>query len=247
MSDINRFLDKIKREDIKPKPKWQFTTKNILVWLLYFCFVIIGSISFSVILFAIQQTDFVLLSHFGHSKLELLLSVLPFLWIVLLVVFILGSIFAIYNSKRGYKFTFSKLVGFNVGLSILLGTMFFIAGGAGWFENAFALRAGFYESIQNRKEKIWQNPEKGNIAGIITKVFDNYIEIKDFDDNIWQIGIDSAFIPPSVFLELGEKVKVEGVKVTENEFSAKDIMPWGGKGMRKKIREKMKNRLKQNK
>ena len=238
MGNLNKFIEKIKREDIKPKPKWQFNLKSILIWLVYFGFVLVGSASFSVILFAIQQTDFTLLSHTGHSNLELFLSILPFIWIIFLVVFILGSIYAIYNSNKGYKFTFSKLIGFNVGLSILLGSLFFIGGGAGWLENTFAINSSFYKSIQNRKEKVWQNPEKGNIAGTILKVDDTTIELKDFVGNIWQIDIDTAFIPPSVFLEEGEMVKVVGKKVSKNIFNAKDVFPWGGKGLRNKMRNR---------
>lgn len=238
MTNVNKILEKIKEKDIKPKPKWQFSLKSILIWAIYFGFVIVGSVSFSIILFAIQQTDFVLLSHIGHSKLELLLAILPFIWIILLVVFLLGSIYAIYNSNKGYKFTFSKLIGFNVGLSILLGTLFFIGGGAQWFENAFAIESGFYNSIQNRKEKIWQNPEKGNLAGTIIKIDDKIIELKDFAGNKWKINIDTAFIPNSVFLEVDEKIKLIGEKISKNSFSAKDIFPWGGKGTRNKMRNR---------
>ena len=245
MSEFNNFLEKIKKEEIKPTPKWKFSLKSLFIWLLYFLFVLIGSISFSVILFAIQQTDFVLLSHTGHSKLELFLAILPFIWIILLVVFVLGSIYAIYNSNKGYKFTFSKIIGFNVGLSILFGTLFFIGGGAQWFENAFAIRSGFYESIQTRKEKIWQNPDKGNIAGTIIKVEDKIIHLKDFDNNTWKVIIDTAFIPPSVFLEKGEKIKIVGKKLSSDKFNAKDVMPWGGKGQREKMK-KRRNKMKQN-
>jgi len=237
MENPDKLIERIKTEQIKPKPKWYFELKNSSSWIFYFLFVLIGSISFSIILFAIQQTDFELLSHIGHSKLELFLSTLPLIWIILLILFLFGSFFTIYNSKKGYKFTFSKLIAINVGISILIGTLFFISGGAGWFEKAFALRAGFYESIQNKKEKVWQNPEKGNIGGTIITVEDREIQLKDFDGNIWTVNIDSAFIPPAVFLEVDEKVKVAGKDLGENHFRATGLYPWGGKGMREKMKK----------
>jgi len=241
MGNSDKLLEKIKADNIQPKPKWQFDVKNNMVWLFYFLFVLIGSISFSIILFAIQQTDFELLSHMGHSKLELFLSILPFIWLILLVVFILGSIYAIYNSKRGYKFTFSKMIAFNVGLSLLIGTVFFVGGGASWFEKSFALRAGFYESIQNKKEKIWQNPEKGNIAGTIQAIDGKEITFKDFDDKIWKVNIEDAFVPRAVFLEKGEKMKISGKVITSNTFNAEGLYPWGGKGLREKMRRRREN------
>ncbi len=240
MANFDELLKKIQNEEIKQTPKWQFDLMNISSIAFFLLFVVIGAISFSIILFSIQQTDFELLSHMGHSKLEAFLSILPFIWLVLLVAFVLGSIYALYKSKKGYKFTFTKLIGFSVGLSVLFGTMFFIGGGAGWFENAFALRAGFYESIQNKKEKIWQNPDKGNIAGYIQNTNGHIIELKDFDGKLWEIDIDTAFIPPSVFLEKGEKIKVSGKIISDNKFNAEGLYPWGGKGMRNKMRRKMK-------
>ena len=240
MNNKDKIIEIIKNQNIKPKPKWYFAFKNISVWLFYIFFMLIGAISFSVILFSIQQTDFELLSHLGHSKLELFLSVLPFIWLILLIIFILGSLFAIYNSKRGYKFTFSKLIAINVGLSIIFGTIFFVGGGAAWFENAFAIRTGFYESIQKRKQKIWQNPQKGNLAGIINKVENNGLEIIDFENKKWIINIDSTFIANPVLLEKDEKIKIIGSKINDSVFKAKEIYPWGGKEMRNKRRNKNK-------
>ena len=238
MENPDKLIERIKSDNITPKPKWYFSLKNALVWSLYFIFILIGAISFSIILFAIQQTDFELLSHIGHSKLEALLSILPYIWLISLVGFIAGSIYSIYNSKRGYKFAFSKIIAFSVGLSMVAGTIFFISGGASWFEEAFALRVGFYESIQKKKERIWQNPAKGNIAGTIDRVEDNEIEMTDLDNHKWTIDLDGVFIPRAVFLEKGEKIKVSGKQISDTQFKADGIYPWGGKGLRKKMRRK---------
>ncbi len=245
MENNNQIVDIIKKQNIKPKPKWYFDLKNISIWVLYLIFMLIGAISFAIILFAIQQTDFELLSHFGHSKLELFLSTLPFIWIVLLIIFILGSLYAIYYSQRGYKFTFSKLIAINVGLSVLIGTMFFIGGGAAWFENAFAIRTGFYESIQKKKERIWQNPDKGNLAGVIEELKDGELILIDFNNKKWTISTDSTFIANAVILEKGEKIKLTGLRTNESSFKAKEIYPWGGKEMQKKMRQRRnKNKIK---
>ena len=238
MDNPDKLIERIKSNNIKPKPKWYFSAKNTLVWTLYFIFILIGAISFSIILFAIQQTDFELLSHIGHSKLEALLSILPYIWLISLLGFIAGSIYSIYHSKRGYKFAFTKITAFSVGLSMILGTIFFISGGASWFEEAFALRVGFYESIQKKKEKIWQNPAKGNIAGKITNVEDDKIEVLDLDNHKWTISLDGVFIPRAVFLEKGEKIKITGKKISDTEFKAEGIYPWGGKNLRKKMQRK---------
>jgi len=76
MDQSKKLLDRIKKEHIKPTPKWLFVSKNIFVWIAFILSVLIGAGAFSVILFAIQQNLeklFHLLSHFLMALLMLLL------------------------------------------------------------------------------------------------------------------------------------------------------------------------------
>lgn len=234
MNSFDKIIDKIREENITPAPKWHFTSRNIGLYCLYCLFLIIGAISFSIILYSIQQADFLLLEHFAHSKIELFLVIFPFIWLITLIILLIGSVYAIYNSQKGYKFSFSKLIVINVGFSIMFGTLFFIAGGSVWFDNSFASGTGFYESIEIRKQKLWLSPDEGNIAGKIKWVSDSTFSIEDFKENIWIITFDTAFIAPSVALEKEAKIKLIGKRTGENTFSAGRIMPWGGRGMQEK-------------
>lgn len=78
MKKSKTIIDRIKEGKVKQKPKWHFTAINILNWLIYIICILIGAASFSVILFSIHQTDFNLISHMSHSRLELFLGLLPF-------------------------------------------------------------------------------------------------------------------------------------------------------------------------
>lgn len=237
MANKKNIIDRIRKEGVKPIPKSYFKLKNISLWLLFIFGVFIGAIAFSIILFSIQQTDFDLLSHIRHSKLEFLLALLPFFWIVLLIIFLTLSILGIKNSRRGYKHSPSKLVGVSTALSVLLGTLFFITGGAQKLERAFAIRVSIYKSIEEKKTKIWSMPEEGYLSGEIQSVSDDTLYILDFKNNEWRILYGAAFIPPVVSLEQGEKLKFIGKIVSKAIFRADDLLPWGGRGMR----ERMKN------
>ena len=39
---------------------------------------------------------------------------------------------------------------------------------------------------------------------------------------------EQSFIPPSVLLEEGEKIKLKGTKTAANYFQANEVRPWGG-------------------
>lgn len=224
----NRIIEKIKEEKIRPIPKLYFTGKNILVWLLFIVSIFIGATSFSIILFSIQQTDFSPISHLRHSKIELFLGLLPFFWIILLILFLFLSTLSIYYSKRGYKFRWSGLVMISTAFSILLGTFFFIAGGAGKLETVFALNTSLYESIQEKKIKVWMNPDDGFLAGQIESARDSSFILTDFNKKSWEVDLSHAFIPPVLFLEKGETVKLIGKISAPNRFEADEVRPWGG-------------------
>ncbi|MBK9013752.1 MAG: hypothetical protein IPM82_06495 [Saprospiraceae bacterium] len=232
MKGSEKLIEAIKQQDIQPVPKWQFSLKNGLAWAGFLVAVVLGAMAFSVILFAIQQTDFNMVSHLSHSRLEMFLGLLPFIWIVFLIVFLAVAFYSIQYSKKGYKFTAAKLVGFSALLSILLGTLFFIGGGGHQLEHAFAVNVDVYESLQQRKTKLWSMPEDGYLSGQIEEVSAEYFVLKDFNNKAWKIHYESAFIAPVVRLEKGETVKLIGKLASKDEFTAEEIRPWGGRGTR---------------
>ncbi len=229
MDNSKKLLDRIKTEEIHPTPKWVFSTTNFLIWSGFLLFVLFGAIAFSVILFAVQQTDFNIISHISHSKLELLLGLLPMIWLVLVLVFLGLAILSIRNSKKGYKFSVFKLVTISVMISMALGTLFFIAGGSSRLEQVFSVTIPGYESIEERKIQIWNNPKEGYLSGTINTVDEAVIVIKDFNGKRWEINHRDAFIAPILMLESGEKIKIVGHQEGANTFDADEIRPWGGK------------------
>jgi len=233
-------IEKIKKGNIKQKPKWYFVLPNILIWLIFTVSTFIGAASFSVILFSIQQTDFNLISHMSHSRLELFLGMLPFFWIVALLIFLVAAIFAFQRSKKGYKFNWPRLLGLSTAFSILLGTLFFIGGGSQQLETAFANQINYYESIQKKKMKIWMKPEEGYLSGTIEEVSGDTFQLIDFNNNKWDIDYGDAFIPPIIFLEKGEQVKLVGEITQRNNFYAKEVRPWDGMKQQKKWMERKK-------
>ncbi len=240
MSDNSKkIIERIKKEGIKPIPKSYFRLKNGLLWVLFVLGIFVGAMAFSVILFTIQQVDFDLVAHMQHSRLEFVLGLLPLFWLSLLIVFIVVAIVGIKNSRKGYKFTFLQLVGFNVALSVLVGTLLFIGSDmARKLERAFAIRVSLYESIEEKKTRIWSMPEQGYLSGVILRTDGDTLLILDAQKEEWKILYEGAFVPPVVSLEAGEQVKFVGEMLSRGLFKAEEIRPWGGQKMMKKMRAK---------
>lgn len=230
MDPADKIIQSIKEQQLKPTSRWYYRLREGIIWTLFGISIILGAMAFSIILYAIQQADFNLVKHISHSRLELLLAILPFIWIVLMIVGLVLALVSLKNTWRGYKISPLRLVTTNLALSILLGTAFFIGGGGDKLESAFN-RTGFdYTSIQERKQLIWSHPEEGMLAGKIEGITNDEMTLTDFGGNTWHVNIDGAFIAPVLTLEPGETVKLTGSQTAEETFRAKEVRPWGGPG-----------------
>lgn len=228
MKDAKALIESIQNQGIKPRPKWQFRSLDIIIWFSYILFIIFGAIAFAVVLFAIQQSELSLISHMSHSRMEMILALLPFIWIAFSVLFLIGAVFSIQRSWKGYKFSIFRLVWISLLLSILLGTFIFISGGGGALEKSFAMQMTAYESIHDRKMEVWSRPQEGFLSGVIQTTSDESFQIEDFQGNTWDIYFEGAFVAPIVLLEPGEMIKLKGMVSAKRSFKAEEIRPWGG-------------------
>ena len=234
MKKSKTIIDRIKEGNIKQKPKWRFTMLNIMYWSFYIICILIGAASFSVILFSISQTDFNLISHLSHSKVEMFLGLLPFFWIVTLLIFLFVAVMVFRGSKNGYKFNWTRLLVTSTAASVLFGTIFFIGGGGLQLENAFSEKVSVYKSVHENKKELWMNPEKGLLSGTIEEISKDKIRFIDFNNKMWDLDYSHASIAGMVQLRDGEQVKLIGEITSPNYFYVKEIRPWNGNGKQRK-------------
>ncbi len=225
----HNIIDFIKEKEIKPTPSWVFTLKTTGGWISFLIGVLLGGLAFSVILYVIQQSEFSLIDHMSHSGFEMFLSLLPFIWLIFLVGFFIISIFGIRHSWKGYKIPLLKQALWSIGLSISIGTLFFIGGGGEWLDRAYGNTLSGYETIEERKMQVWSNPEEGYLSGFISETNEEQLIISDFSDRSWTIDISGSWIAPPVLLEVGERIKLVGEKKGEFQFKAEEVRPWGGR------------------
>jgi hypothetical protein len=229
MSNAQRLVDRIRSGGLKPRPRWMFVVRAALARLAYAGSAALGALAFSVVLFAIQQAEFNLLKHAAHSRLELFLSLLPLVWLGLLA---LGLALAAGSARRqpgGYKIPFPRRLLYSLGLSAVLGTGLFVAGGAQVLEYSFAEHVDFYNSLQEKKMRMWSQPDRGYLSGELLETGSVQLRLRAFDGLEWAVRYDSvAFIAPIVRLQPGDTLKILGWQRAEQRFSAREIRPWSG-------------------
>ena len=228
MDNFKKLLNKIRDEKIQPRPRWEFQLQEFGRWGAYILFLFLGCLSFSVILYAVSESDFDLLSHLAHSRVEFFLVAFPFFWLLTLSIFLIVAIWSFNSTSKAYKQPLIKWMGLNTALSICLGTLLFMGGGGRWIEHKFGNAIASYQSIYEKKVNIWSQPQLGLLSGKIISYNDEQIQILDFNNNKWLIEINQAHIAPSVTLAEGKLIKIKGVKLIDNHFKAQNIKPWGG-------------------
>ncbi len=226
-----KLINKIVSGDIKPSPRWHFVFKNYIFWIVFSMFIIFGSIAFSIILYAVAESDFNLLMSLAHSRMQFLIASLPFLWILFLIIFLIISILGIRHTRTGYRYPLLKILSINIVISILLGVLFFYTGGAERMEQIFAENIPAYRGIEENKISRWSDPESGFLAGVIIEDGNETILIEDLSGKKWEINIQEIIISERVSLEIGEKIKITGEILEDNIFAAKEIRSWEGWGL----------------
>jgi hypothetical protein len=228
MTNYQKLEERLRNEGMKPIPKWIFSLRQTFVWALFLGSVVTGAIGFSIILYAVQQADFSLLSHITHSPMEKILALIPLVWLAGVIVFLTVAITAYRHTWKAYKFSPLYIFFISVLLSMATGTLFFISGGARQLDMVFDATLSVYEGIEEKKSQMWYNPDKGLLYGDIMSADSKNLVLKDKNGVEWQISIQDAFAAPILTLEPGEKIKIIGKRTGDHTFDASELRPWGG-------------------
>lgn len=222
-----KVLDKIDREKITPKPKWQFRLEQVGLWLLAVVSVLIGSNAVAAIIFRMVNNDWDALRFLERSPIAHSLATIPYVWLVLLGLFILLAYYNTRHTKKGYRYSTYGIVIGSILASIIVGT-FLYAVGFGPRVHTFMERMPGMEKMMHSREEIWMHPENGFIAGEITGILSGVgaFEIRDLKNEQWVIRPVKVYIDPQTVVEVGSMVRIVGQIYEPPIFEATKILPW---------------------
>lgn len=228
MKEISKkALERIKKEKIEPTPKWKFLLKDYITWFSFVLSIIIGSFGFAMVLFMLLNHDWDIYRYLNRTFIEHLLVSLPYLWILFLLFFIFLADYNLKHTKRGYRYKTYLVLLASIIISLIMGSLLYYFGIGTKINDIFAHNFPYYRRVFYPREEIWNNPEKGLLAGIITNVkSENEFSLKDFKEKIWQIEAKDAYLKKAIIIREGEKIKIIGELKSINIFIAKEIRPW---------------------
>lgn len=225
----NTILEKIKHDQVRPIPRWEFLLKDWVIWAGFAVSVIVGSVAYCVALFMLTTQDWDIYRYVGSNPFVDALSGLPYVWLVLLILFAALAYYQIRHTQSGYRYRVIGVILVSIGASIIFGTILHLSGFGDYIDNAMARNLSVYRHLTPDRQAVWTQPEKGLLAGKITDISNSQsglVTIKDFHGHSWLIQYHEAVIDPRVKVRIGEYIKMVGEQLDATHFMASEILPW---------------------
>lgn len=229
---IEKTIAEIQEKKIQPSSRSYFSLRNLAFWSASFLTLIFSSFAVSLILFLTFDLDWDIYEHLNDSWLENILIAIPHLWIFFLVIFAALSYFLFKKTKKSYRRSFALIILIIFISSLIGGTTLYASGLSEKLNIIFAENIPQYNDLIHSKEDQWSQADNGLLSGTIQSLNENALTITDFNQENWTVYInDNTNVKGRVNLSENEVIKIIGEKISNREFQAEEIRPWG-KGKR---------------
>jgi len=238
-------INQIKEEKIKPRSKWYYRARYGGFWGLFTIMLILGALSFAVMLFAVQHTDFEVLDYVDNGGLTQLLTLMPFVWVLLVGIAVGLGVWGLKHTKRGYRLALLLIFGGNILGSMLLGTLVYGAGGGEIIEEIVEEKVPAYQSVREKHERFWGNPEKtGRLAGIVQSINEEneVVTVEGPRGRTWEIPIN-RLKHFDIKIEVGQPIKMRGTQEGQRGFMPEVLKP---AHKQRRLQRKIKKRFEKN-
>jgi len=226
MSISKKVLETIEEKHVELKPKWQFLLKDWVLWFVGGFSIIIGSVAVSVMILLVQDFDLDVARYSHRGSVVELFSAFPYLWGVILLVFVGIAYMQMKHTHTGYRYSPYVIVLLSVGLSIVIGTIFFFIGFGHSVDRVLSNKVPKYNMMIQQKAERWAYPERGLLAGIILRIEDRSLLLEDVKKEEWVVRLESSeghVLPP---FSVGDRIGLVGEKLEDHVFVAHKIRPW---------------------
>jgi hypothetical protein len=227
MTDLERrILDQIEKRGLAPRPYAFFLAKRSVFWTLAVLSVVLGAVAVAVMIHG--AFDVLATGERGLDEMpfEDLFESLPFVWLVLLALFVASALFGVYNTKRGYRYRARRVAFGAVLASAILGALLHRFDVGRQIHRYLNAHVPAYERLVRSREDEWSAPDAGKLGGKVVAADGRTLTLRDFRGGEWTVDIAGAAItlsePP---LQEGI-VALRGVRTGPAAFRATSVEEW---------------------
>jgi hypothetical protein len=162
-------LSRIEAEHVVPIPRSRFVVKESAVWAMGVFAIVMGSLGVASLIFTARFSEWEYYEATHDTILTFAMDIAPYAWLISLLIFTVLAYEAIRHTKRGYRYPVPALTLAVIGASMIGGVAVSATGG-GRFADHLAEYVPPYRSLEERKLVVWNKPDRGLIAGIVTDI-----------------------------------------------------------------------------
>jgi hypothetical protein len=232
-----RVLATIQEEHVEPKPRWYFLLREWVVWVVALVALVLGSIATALTLYIRDASRFIE-RQVELSNLASVFHAIPAIWVVLFAVGVFYTVYALRETKRGYKWNPLWLVMGALALSIGLGASAFAMGAGEPIDRYLISNAPMYKPLSGYRPEMWMHQDAGVVAGIVEETNEESFLVRTIHGELLEVATT-----PETALELiddvhpGMRVRVVGTTTTQGHatsshevFEAENVAPFKGRG-----------------
>jgi len=191
----NNIIQRIKHDELTPEKRWRVVVRRLLIWVPAILSFIVGSLATGVILFRMLHAGWELQSVTHDTYGAFFFDALPYAWIILVVILILTTRWALRKTHRGYRWKGSLIVLATLMLTTIVGAIVYQTGIAYTIDKELENRTREqYHSMRSNLAIDWHNPSDNRFAGEISldAIDQNTLNIISQDGEVWNINISNA-------------------------------------------------------
>ncbi len=225
MSNVEKILTEIKNKHIVPWPRWRIFLRHTAIWLLVAIAASLSSIAFSAAIFIVANQDWDLPQRLNINPSAFYLAILPYFWLLILVIFAIAAYFNFRHTKRGYKLPLLVVLITYIISTAGVSTALYRLGLGSKIEQMASNTVPYYNQMIYARS-VWSRHDDGLLAGKILSAITNQIKIMDLDGEVWTVDIASSSGKNIIWEE--KDIKIIGQKIDTGQFVATEIRPWCG-------------------
>lgn len=204
-------LNKIEKENIKPKARWYFVAEHAALWIPGIVVTALGAVAVAGTLYSAVHSGWEYREFVYPSQIDFIVKTIPLLWITSFIFF--GSLItqALRTTHSGYRLSTKNILLGSMTTSILLGFIFYS------LDEVFEVNSIIRYQVQTREEEIVSSLEKGRLVGIVEKKYENIILVRDKDNVLWSVDLSLLGSSTPLFIQEGRGINVVGTTTDENK------------------------------
>jgi hypothetical protein len=235
-------LEEIEKRKAVLIPRWHFLVKRLGFWLLAVISVLTGAIAMATAIYVfldhdfIEDYDYINQLFIERPLLADVISSIPYLWLAALGLFTLVAFFGFRHTKKGYRYSASRVIAASLAASLLLSAGLNMVDIGGYIHRYLVENVHVYNKLIYANEHRWTNSEKGLLGGKVIQVNmrNHILVVRDFSKAVWHVDISKTEVHPKTQMAPGNYLKITGVKTGKRTFQAFSIQGWAKKYHRQK-------------